>query len=371
MLIKLKETLKDYEAKVDYFFEFLSQDIEIRIESIKVKIDEHAEIIFKKLKKKQKKFSKKITTKIFKIIANIQENVYSSHFACSLKFIKNDILLLSSQIIGALNGINICDAIDVSDIRTNEFKLIKLKFLPYDLCNCFNEVLAITDYLNNKIYLFNKKFQPIRSIACINNQYFKSPRGICSDDISSVYLCDSKNQRILVINKEFSEITKIIKNLDAIEEPQNICSDGKSLFVLDTQIKKILNLSFNGNFLNAFNLYSDNSCFKFVKNPLCMKLIDNCKLAVNANGEKIFIYNFNGNIENIIESNYEIGAFFYSNTFLFTHQSNGFLICYYKNKNEWPVLFERLINCNGTWSSTDFNKHLVFTFVSERSIFVI
>ena len=128
---------------------------------------------------------------------------------------------------------------------------------------------------------------------------------------------------------------------------------------MDSQAKKIVNLSLNGEYLSKFTLYqiNVNPDFKLVKNPLCMKSIDNCNLAININREKILIYNLNGDIDHIIEFEYEIGAFFYSNGFLFIHQYNGTLACYKKNENnEWFRMFERFVDFNDSWSATDFTK---------------
>lgn len=361
-----------------HLFEFLSQEIEISVESMKTEIDKLSGVVLdnmnrieqnylKMMKKKEKKIKKIV--RILKKSKNVFIRFDRVNQSLDLKFIQNNLEMPSNLLIGSLHGLDIDHAIYMDDIKNSDVQSIKLKFNPYDLCNCFNDYLAITDYLNHKVYLFNKKFQQIKSISCVDNEYFNSPRGICTDSVSKIYLCDTLNQRVLIVDKEFSELKQIIKNLVHINEPQSICVDGGNLFILDARMKTIVNLNSNGDYIKKFCLAND---LNLVKNPLCMKLVDSCKVAININREKLLICDLNGDTDHVIEFEYEIGALFYSNGFLLVHQYNGMLICYKKNENQnWLFEYERMIPFNGgTWSATDFNKHLVFT-VCNRNIFFI
>ncbi len=359
---------------MEHLFEFLAQDIEISVESMKTEIDYISDDLIEKMDKIEENYKKKMRKReknLRKLVTNFEKskNIFikmnSINKFPNLRFIESDLNISSNILIGKLNGLDISDSVYINEIKVSEIKTIKLKFHPYDLCNCFDEQLAVTDYMNNKVHLFDKKFQKIKSISSINNEYFNSPRGICIENISNnIYLCDTLNQRILIINKEFSELKQIIKNFNHIKKPQSICFNGKSLFILDTQ--EIVNFSLNGDYINKFSLnqsnVNNNAELKLIKNPLCMKLVDNCKLAININREKVFIYNLKGDIDSTIEFEYEIGALFYSIGFLFIHQYNGTLACYKNNEhNEWLSIFERFVDFNESYSSTDFNKHLVFT----------
>ena len=107
------------------------------------------------MRKKEKNLQKILTN--FEQSRDIFIKMSSINEIYNLKFIKIGLHMMPSNVlIGTLNGIDISDSVYINEIQISEIKSIKLKFHPYDLCNCFGEQLAVTDYMNNKIYLFNR-----------------------------------------------------------------------------------------------------------------------------------------------------------------------------------------------------------------------
>lgn len=324
----------------------------------------------------------------------------------NLKFI-SIATLPTSNFIGKLNGCNLNDLIDINDVKSNDVKTIRLNFQPYNICNCFNEYLAITDYLSHKVHLLNKRFRLFKTISSIENSYFNLPRGICAadnhlscdnDNTRNIYLCDSGNQRILITDENFTHIKRIIKNMQYLRVPHDICVNASlnSLFVLDMFTKEIVNFNLKGDYIRQFSLFSMPISSDFIneinmkthcliKKPLSVHFVGDNELAVNSNQEKILIYNSNdGHLEDTIESSNLIGTLFYSNGNLFVHQLDGSLVCYKKlqiksdittNTNvKWTILFERnvknLVDCKNTNYLTEFNGHLVFS-LTNKNLMVI
>ena len=105
-------------------FEFLAQDIEISVESMKTEIDYISDDLLEKIDKIEENYKKKMRKKeknLQKILTNFEQSrdifikMSSINEIYNLKFIKSGLHMMPSNVlIGTLNGIDISDSVHFS-----------------------------------------------------------------------------------------------------------------------------------------------------------------------------------------------------------------------------------------------------------------
>lgn len=138
------------------------------------------------------------------------------------------------------------------------------KFLICLLCayvclSCLNLQTYAVSYPDSapyKTYIYNSRFEPIvipsvfeveRVIAGIDitKTDFNELSDVFYDGIDRVYLCDTKNNRIVVTDKEFNAVSEITEfklggKREVLNEPQGVYSDGKTIYISDTGNNRII-----------------------------------------------------------------------------------------------------------------------------------
>lgn len=166
-------------------------------------------------------------------------------------------IIKQNELVGQLiNNLNI--NIDLRKIELNEVNLFynindTIKF-PYYFCEINENFLVFIDIQENEIIVCDKHFKiqkkfnkiggdqdtNVRHYFDVNDHgiYFDIPLALCTDDTGeAIYICDSGNDRVIVTSKEFLYIKHVIGkkgNLDGeFNHPRDICYSNKQLFVLD------------------------------------------------------------------------------------------------------------------------------------------
>lgn len=117
--------------------------------------------------------------------------------------------------------------------------------VPYDTYNFdYREYTLRTPaaYLPDKII----------SGTSLNIEAFSNPQDLCLDKEGNVYIADTGNQRIVVLNSEMDQIIKIISsfenqgNMDTFNAPYGVCVSEKNLlYIADSENKRIVVLDKN------------------------------------------------------------------------------------------------------------------------------
>lgn len=92
---------------------------------------------------------------------------------------------------------------------------------------------------------------------------FVTPQDFCKDEAGNYYICDTGNNRIVVLDKELKKVTRVIKSFDnggkedKFKSPSGVCVSAENrLYIADTQNNRIVILD-----------NSDGSLYGIVSNP--------------------------------------------------------------------------------------------------------
>lgn len=125
--------------------------------------------------------------------------------------------------------------------------------LPYDTYNY--------DYREN-VVLTPAAYVPTGSITGQNLgiDNFVEPQDLCVAPNGEVYVADTKNNRIVVLDHSMTQVVRIIDsfNRDGAEDgfrmPQGVCvSENEELYVADTDNKRIVKLTPEGEFIKIID----------------------------------------------------------------------------------------------------------------------
>ena len=87
---------------------------------------------------------------------------------------------------------------------------------PQDLCQADDGNIYVADTGNNRIVVLNNKMDEVVNVITTfdNNgteDTFKQPYGVCVSEAGQVYIADSQNRRIVVLEKD-GTLVKIVEN---------------------------------------------------------------------------------------------------------------------------------------------------------------
>ncbi len=202
------------DKRLDKVIEFIEQEMEIRIESMKLEIDKLGRVLQRKVNKIERRAKIKFK-KINQIqcqheeIKTISEILTISNSLKNYEFIANDQVVPSLYEIGNLIAL---DILNVNKIKKNEPFLFEFKNLlkyPTNMC-ANNHQIFITDNQKNEICIFDSDFKILKRISNINGLTFNGPRGISTNNRDSVYICDTGNDRVIVSDIDFKTVKLII-----------------------------------------------------------------------------------------------------------------------------------------------------------------
>jgi hypothetical protein len=263
-LINLKDELtKTITEKV---FEFIQEDIEIRVESVKCDFEKLKLNLFEKIDSNVNLYAESRRKKITELKENLESIRDNESFSDYEKLTKGDELVtyffnefdLSVQAVKSKEEIEklLTPELLIGTLHfpllkrfdTNkhiEPKLLELKNLnPYNICSYFMNDFLITSLNQDCIFKLTqtKRYHTLTEINSINNQILFKPSTICIDfDSKKVYLCiglDKKNsqRKIIVSNLDLDTILDEIddKKIESLHNPWDIhLSSSHNLLIMD------------------------------------------------------------------------------------------------------------------------------------------
>ncbi|CAF0801112.1 unnamed protein product [Brachionus calyciflorus] len=321
----------DRSYSIESLFQFITENIEIRIESIKsdfdnLEIEMHRQITENKIKSLEENQIKKqnlINLKdkkdsIFKIESFFRIN--SSNEMTKIISKKDNFALddLNLDKVGILPNPY---KINIDKIELNENKPIffKLKFHPYDICAFgYGQYLAI-DKHNNYLYLLDEKFRKLKEFSKIEGLILKDLSCFCFDSKNEIlYLClkEVEMSQVFKINKNLDKILDIVKlnNILGISVFNHIlyvlqCNGLTLIDTLSKLIIKDIKIDFDRSTIYSYQIEKD-------------------FLALNLDQNRIYIYNLKNETlcNSLLIDDGKIYGFFcqLDPCILIIHLNNGF-----------------------------------------------
>ncbi len=117
------------------------------------------------------------------------------------------------------------------------------------------------DYREN-IIITPAAYVPAGSVtgADVGIDGFNEPQDFCLDDDGQLYVADTGNNRIVVLNSSFTEVVKIIDSFerdgatDTFNAPYGVCvSENGQLYIADSNNKRVVVLELNGDFVKIID----------------------------------------------------------------------------------------------------------------------
>lgn len=125
--------------------------------------------------------------------------------------------------------------------------------LPYDTYNY--------DYRDN-IVMTPAAYVPSGRVTggAVGTTDFNEPRDMCVSPDGKIYVADTKNNRIVVLNQELTQTERVIESFqrdgeeDTFRNPYGVCvSENGQLYVADSGNKRVVELTTEGEFIKIIN----------------------------------------------------------------------------------------------------------------------
>ena len=260
---------------------------------------------------------------------------------------------LSLEILGSIEGCKI------ANILTHRLRVLDLGLKSCNGLSFLNGVLTISSFDENKIISVYDVFSLNKKIFKQEREFetrLNGPFGICMNSASNLFICDSLNDRVVVVDAKQKSVLHVFGKSGSqpgeFDAACDICHFNGSIYVLDSGNKRIQEFSFDGTYKREIKLHKrgieklNNKGFirVFLTNPVRFE-INKDAIAVVDNFKELYIYAFDGKIMQIID---DVRNMCFLNTNLFTCSSDGILKCYEKEvvdstKVYYSVLYMRLI----------------------------
>jgi hypothetical protein len=261
-----------------------------------------------------------------------------------------------------LGSIRSTDLIDI--IENYKYDNIQLDDIPYDVCVLPNNHLLCANYFERNLVEYNEKYEKINVIYELNGIPF-GPISIALNNRNQIYICDYDNDRIIMTDLEFNEITCFNPTDDVTNElcnPKGLFYKNGHLYVCDNGNKRIQVLNRDLEYVKTIPLDDhplsihvsdkiifvncENKAFIYDLNCLALKSVCDGKLcriselsshfyAFNTDFTKIFVFDNNGVFLEEIETSRFKGfcsfewwtdaRFFYFNGYLLINLGKHFL----------------------------------------------
>jgi WD40 repeat protein len=384
------DSLIDKEILIDKTFEFIEDEIKIRVESIRIELDNlqsqlideckkfrnnylsKLKIDFDKAEKKFQDYENLLSNnlKSFELV-KLRENIYScqnfvkeiqnydSNFSQNLKkfsFISSE-WIPDFPVIGRLNQNT---HIDFELMKKTDLEIINFENTVKSLNRIFSlndQTLLLSSSDDNTIIQLDDKYNEIRRINTIQQHRLITPLSLCSDGYENIYICDLGNNCVLITDYEFSRIKRIIgkKSLDCGQpiEPLDICFHSDSLYVLNKDSSYVTVFSRIGDFDRQMELYASIKTDNTDSISTTSDIVLNRPNRIGANSKilvvldsfrKVYLYDcLNGQLKQVIKS-HNSTIMCLIDDYLFTCNRDGSLICYQSNNNKYVQMFERVVD---------------------------
>ena len=132
------------------------------------------------------------------------------------------------------------------------------------MCNLNDKFLVLLSNqdLKNELTLIDENFVFKKSLSSIGSRRFKQLAALCTDNTENIYLADSGQSQILILDLEFSVIKRLIGKKGTRNGEFNglvdICFFDGRLYVLD-KCKRVQVFSKQGEFIRVVKLFRNNS----------------------------------------------------------------------------------------------------------------
>lgn len=244
---------------------------------------------------------------------------------------------LDSVINEALIGRLKTPIIDLIKLRNIEPKTINLKRVSElrisSMCELDDIRLCAVDISKDDLFVLNKKtFEIIEIINQIGVVTFKRPQALCLNEFTKeVYLSDTLNNRIVVLNNELNTVKRIFgekgNTIGKFNRPKDIQFFSSLFYVLDSDNKRIQVFTHNFEFIREFYLYKrvDNQTVLLVY-PIKMT-INSDFIAINDANDALYIYDHYDKLIYSIDQPF-LQTFLFIGSYLFVHTLDGSIVCY-------------------------------------------
>lgn len=180
---------------------------------------------------------------------------------------------------------------------------VKANDIPYDTYNYdYREYIHYTPaaYIPaGNISTLDMMLEDGTPVGMLNN-----PQDMCIAPNGDVYICDSGNNRIVVMDNQMSKCLKIIETFDnngkedKFKQPTGVCvSENEQLFVADSQNRRVVVFDLEGNYIKKIdNPQSESLEDNYVFTPLKVTVDYADRVYVIASGmfEGIMVFESNG-----------------------------------------------------------------------------
>lgn len=375
---------------IENYFQYLNDEIEIRIESIKIEIDKQCSSLENKV----------------------------NRFKSYLLKCKHNNQIESSSTVFNVNTKKYVKIINIGYLTDNFISLNNLKYFEpkifyfndfnsiIHMCRISNDKLAfIEKYGSNEetsILVINSSFQITNYIKEIKNKKFSSSilcssvnttvSGVFTDDEDMytehvVFLCDINESKINITNENFMQINSTFGTQNQFSFITDINFLNNEFYIFDQLNKSIQMYTVDGQLIKKYHLFkvfdSQSQFFDIDFNSDAFLIdypkaitISNTHIAVIANGYNIiYIYDNECNLKQIIYDNHDerYCSMLFHKCYLFIHSSKGFLLVYeYDNKeNLYKFLIKTKFNQElklFSYKMTVFNENLLIILLSNNTL---
>ncbi len=291
----------------------------------------------KSLAIKKKKTDSTMKSNIYKCESYLKElNSYHINFENKLdniKFEKNA-WLPDTSIYGKFMGLNLDKFL--LKLISNKARLVNIDDKSVNgMCPLPNKTLLATCIYANELFVMDDNLKIIKKI---DNLQLNCPLGLCTNNTDAIYVCDTLNHRVLILDMNFN-LVKVIgefgKAYCQFNRPTDIAYHNGSVYVLDCLNNRIQELTSDGTFKREIAFANLN-----LKRPVRLDVTENM-IALNDNYEKLLLFSFSGELKQILTG---VRLMCFVDTHLFTIDDNGVISCherYFSHNDRFIFLFKR------------------------------
>jgi hypothetical protein len=188
-------------------------------------------------------------------------------------------------------------------IPAPDVKSIDLCGSVFRLCVLFNEILCVSFSKENKLGLYDKEFQLLKIIDNIGETKFNNPRGVATNNIDKIVICDAYNSRIVLTDPDFSSSECIGRLGDGPYEfnaPYDAFFHENFIYVCDCKNDRIQKYTDELVFIEAYHVGYCPYQIKILRNTICVRDFD----------DHIYFYDTDNCFEKQMHSNNGIIAIF-------------------------------------------------------------
>ena len=250
---------------------------------------------------------------------------------------------LNEDVIGKINclfGFGVGDLIQ--RIKSNHYNTINIDYChPCDICILPNDYMLICNFFQLFLTRKNKVIKVIHTIG--NHNQYLGVTAACTNDVDAVYLCNFVHNTIiktdLNLNTQlasFGTYDQKGEDNDHLNCPQGICFSNNSVYVCDSHNKRIQILNEDLIYQQSFQLNNRPGNIKVLNEVACVNLSDAKKICFY--DLKTFVelkrYNHYGLVGVLKQGFIE---YYYENKSFYFYDKNGDLLEQIQTENDFEI----------------------------------